>query len=235
MRYEMMRPGQIREAIARGLPLLVPVGVLEYHGPQNPVGTDALIAQGIVHRVEREVECVVAPTIFYGYTGQWAAGIEQGEIHVDGEALYAFVKPVIKAFYEQGWKRIYVVCHHQGETGVTMLSYQRAATEAAMEYGLARGGIGWSADPDLRSAVFGKVRVVGDAAFAARGYGGHGGRDETAAMMYLYPETVDLSELEACCPVWAQDAREATPELGREIGELIIAGWVAELRRLAEE
>ena len=64
MRYEMMRPGQIGEAVRRGLPLLMPVGVLEYHGHQNPVGVDALIAQGIAHRVEQKMECVVAPTIF---------------------------------------------------------------------------------------------------------------------------------------------------------------------------
>ena len=232
MRYEMMRPGQIREAIERGLPLLVPVGVIEYHGPQNPVGTDALIAQGILHRVEQEVDCVVAPTLFYGYTGEWAGGVEQGEIDVDGDAVYAYAKPILRAFYNQGWKRVYVVCHHQGETGVTMLAYQRAATEAAMEYGREHGGIGWSADPELRGGVFGKVLVVGDAAYSEIGYGGHGGRDETAAMRFLYPETVDLTRLSDDQPAWAADAGEATEELGRQIGEAMIASWVAELRRL---
>lgn len=231
MRYERMRPGQIQEAIRRGLPLLVPVGVLEYHGPQNPVGTDALIAEGIARRVGAKVDCVVAPTIFYGYTGEWAGGIREGEIHVDGTALYRFVKPMLAAFYNQGWRRIYVICHHQGPQGVTMLSYQRAATEAAMEYGREHGGVGWSKSPDLRGAVFSRVKVVSDSEFSPVGYGGHGGKDETAAMMHLYPTTVDLGELKGKVPAWAADAHEATPELGAKIAEKIVDSWAAELRK----
>lgn len=233
MRYEMLRPGQIKDAIARGLALLIPVGVIEYHGPQNPVGTDALIAQGIVHRVEELVECVVAPTIFYGYTGQWAAGIQEGEIHIDGDALYAFIKPIIAAFYNQGWKQIYVICHHQGPQGVTMLSYQRAATEVAMEYGLNKGGIGWSNNSELQKNVFGRIAVVSDSQFSSKEYPGHGGRGETEAMMYLYPDTVDLAELDKAkeLPPWAKDASEASYEEGRDIGETIIASWVERLKK----
>ncbi|MDD3927743.1 MAG: creatininase family protein [bacterium] len=229
MRYELMRPAQIQDAIQKGLSLLMPVGVIEYHGPQNPVGTDALISQGIVHRVEEKVDCVVAPTIFYGYTGEWAAGIEKGEVHVDGTALYSFVKPILKAFYNQGWKRIYIICHHQGPQGVTMLSYQRAATEVAMEYGLEHSGTGWHSDTKLYPFIFQRMHIVSDSQFSSQGYGGHGGRDETAAAMCLYPGTVDLEELDTEDPVWAVDAHEATTELGEQIAETIVDGWIAEL------
>ena len=88
MRYELMRPGQIQEAIVRHLPLLMPVGVIEYHGLQNPVGADALISQGLAHEIERQVECVVAPTIFYGFTGEWAGDEKLGEVHVDGDGIW---------------------------------------------------------------------------------------------------------------------------------------------------
>ena len=233
MRYEMLRPGQIQDAIARGLPLLMPTGVLEYHGPQNPVGTDALIAQGLVQRVEAQVECVVAPTMFYGYTGEWAAGIEQGEIHVGGDGIYGYVKPILSAFFRQGWQRIYVVCHHQGPTGVTMLSYQRAATEAGMEYALEQNGPGWHAREDLYPRVFNRIFVVGDSDYATTGFGGHGGKGETDAMLYYYPETVDLGQLGEDLPRWALDAHEANAEDAREIGDALVASWVAELKRVA--
>jgi creatinine amidohydrolase/Fe(II)-dependent formamide hydrolase-like protein len=229
-RYELMRPGQIQDAIKRGLPLLIPVGVLEYHGPQSPVGTDALISQGIVNMVAKEVECVAAPTMFYGYTGQWAGGIEKGEIHIEGNALYLHVKPIVKAYFEQGWRRIYIICHHQGPKGVTMLSYQQAATEAAMEHGQAHGGMGWSEVRHLYPNVFERIAVVSDSEFSPRAYGGHGGKDETAAMMYLYPETVDLSELDKQKnPSWAADAHEATAAYGEEIAKAIVASWKKEL------
>lgn len=114
--------------------MLIPVGVLEYHGPQNPLGTDALICQGIIHPVA-----------------------------------------------------------------------------------------------ELRSGVFGRISVVSDSEFSSVGYGGHGGRDETAAMMYLCPGTVDLDERKKETPAWAADATEATAELGEKFAKTIVASWVKEL------
>ncbi len=232
-RYELMRPGQIQDAVTRGAPLLIPTGVLEYHGPQNPIGVDALIAQGIAHRVAAEVDCVVAPTVFYGYTGRWAGGVKAGEIHLEGDELYPFVRPMLKAFHDQGWKRIYIILHHQGPTGVTWLTYQRAATELAMEEGHRLGGDGWSEATNLPSNLWSRIRVVGDAAFSKQGYGGHGGKGETMAMQFLYPETVALSELTPTnkLPHWAADAGQADPKEAEAIGKAIIAGWVKELTK----
>lgn len=228
-----MRPGQIRAAITNGLPLLMPVGVLEYHGQQNPVGLDALIAEGVAKLVAQEVPCVLAPTQFYGFSGEWAGGIKDGEIHIGGDALYGYVKPILKAFYNQGWRRIYVICHHQGAKGVTMLSYQRAASEAAMEYARERGGPGWSESPAVAPDVFRRIAVVGDSAFSKTGYEGHGGKGETQAMMYLCPGTVDLGvwskEKDSR---WAQDADQATAEEGERIAKVIVAGWKEELTKV---
>ena len=236
MRYELMRPGQIESAVARRLPLLIPVGVIEYHGHQNPVGVDALIVQGLAHELERRVECVVAPTIFYGYTGEWAGDARLGEIHVDGDGLYRFAKPILKAFFKQGWRRIYVICHHQGPTGVTQLAYQRAATESAMEVAREEFGAGWgrTAEIGIDPRWFETFRVVTDAEYAPNGgYGGHGGRDETAAMLHLYPETVALAELGKMDPLpfWAQDAGQANATQGQAIAERLLASWVERLRK----
>ena len=229
MRYELMRPHQIKQAVADGLALLMPVGVLEYHGEQNPVGVDSLISQGLAHAVEERVPCVVAPTIFYGYTGQWASDERDGEIHIDGDALYAFARLILRGHLRQGWRRIYVICHHQGPNGVTQLSYARAATEAAMEYALEQHGPGWHEDASLYPRILNRIRVVSDSEFVEAGFGGDGGRDETAAMMHFYPDTVDLNQLEDDRPQWARDADEANGELGRSIAERLIESWVAEL------
>ena len=42
MRYEMMLPHQIRMAIAENWPVVLPLGVLEYHGEHLAVGMDTL-------------------------------------------------------------------------------------------------------------------------------------------------------------------------------------------------
>ena len=46
MRYELMRPSQIREAIKKRTPVVLPLGVLEYHSEHLPVGMDTL---AVVH------------------------------------------------------------------------------------------------------------------------------------------------------------------------------------------
>ena len=40
MRFELMRPHQIRDAIARVVPAVLPLGVMEYHGEHMGVGMD---------------------------------------------------------------------------------------------------------------------------------------------------------------------------------------------------
>lgn len=43
MRYELMLPHQIRTAIDENWPVILPLGVLEYHGEHLAVGMDTLV------------------------------------------------------------------------------------------------------------------------------------------------------------------------------------------------
>jgi len=42
MKYELMFPDQIRIAINESRPIILPLGVIEYHGEHCAVGTDIL-------------------------------------------------------------------------------------------------------------------------------------------------------------------------------------------------
>ena len=44
MKYLHMRAEQIREAIEKLYPLVLPLGVIEYHGEHLPIGTDCFVA-----------------------------------------------------------------------------------------------------------------------------------------------------------------------------------------------
>ena len=54
MRLELMRPHQIRAAIAANIPAVLPIGVQEYHGEHLPVGVDLLAVTRSVERLEAE-------------------------------------------------------------------------------------------------------------------------------------------------------------------------------------
>ena len=75
-----MRPEQIQDAIQRNVPALAAAGVVEFHGPHLPVGTDFLIAQTVSESVEKRVECVLLPSFTYGPTLSWASDAKDGEI-----------------------------------------------------------------------------------------------------------------------------------------------------------
>ena len=59
MKLEEMRPLEIQDACARGVPLLLPVGVLENHGYHNPCGLDLLCCRGTCELVAERIEAVV--------------------------------------------------------------------------------------------------------------------------------------------------------------------------------
>src|SRR5262249_52507403 len=66
MRYELMLPHQIRTAIDAGWPVVLPLGVLEYHGEHLAVGMDTLAVTRSLELVEPEMQLVILPAFHYG-------------------------------------------------------------------------------------------------------------------------------------------------------------------------
>jgi hypothetical protein len=66
MRYEMMLPHQIRAAISARWPVVLPLGVLEYHGEHMAVGMDTLAVVKLLEILEGEADIVILPPFYYG-------------------------------------------------------------------------------------------------------------------------------------------------------------------------
>ena len=88
MRYELMLPHQIRLAIAENWPLVLPLGVLEYHGEHMAVGMDTLAVIKLLDLIEKEMPIVILPPFHYGaasYTVEPPEG--NGSVQVEGSRL----------------------------------------------------------------------------------------------------------------------------------------------------
>lgn len=72
MQFERMRPDQIADAIARNLPVLLPIGVMEYHGAHLPAGVDLLAVTEILAQLGDAV--VLLPAFAYGAASHAVAG-----------------------------------------------------------------------------------------------------------------------------------------------------------------
>src|SRR5215472_14454277 len=64
----------IEAAVKRGAGVLLPIGVMETHGPHLPTGTDAFIATQMcrltqTYAAELGKELIIAPPYYWGITG----------------------------------------------------------------------------------------------------------------------------------------------------------------------
>ena len=53
MRFEFMLPYQIKDAITKKTPVVLPIGVMEYHGEHMAVGMDTLAVTKVLDRLEK--------------------------------------------------------------------------------------------------------------------------------------------------------------------------------------
>ena len=66
VRYHMLRPAQI-VARRKACPIVyIPIGTLEWHGVQNPLGADTLQAEGLANLCAQEGGGLAFPPLYYG-------------------------------------------------------------------------------------------------------------------------------------------------------------------------
>jgi creatinine amidohydrolase len=238
MRYEMMLPHQIRDAIERRWPVVLPLGVLEYHGEHMAVGMDTLAVIGVLEILEKEMDLVILPPFYYGAASYAVEPPEgNGTVHVDAEALMPFAKAMFQGLLRIGFRNIHAVIHHQTENfsvGMpTDLAFKFAARQAIFAYLERERGEGWWGNEKMndyyaRQAVgedpFNWIKahpLMGPQVLERYPFD-HAGKGETSLMMALFPKAVDCSRL-SDARWYARSAKESSAELGRAGRDLIVA------------
>ena len=238
MRYDLMRPSQIRDAIAAQTPVVLPLGVLEYHGEHLPSGMDTLAVTRILDRLEGERDLVILPPFSYGAASYAVRGPEGGTVQVDASVLMPFAQALFVGLLRVGFRNIHAVIHHQTENFVqgmpTDLAFRLAARQAVFQFLQAERGEGWWGDPANQTYYAGhaagdnpfnwvQVHPLMDPAIMAAFPFDHAGAGETALMLALAPETVDMAALSAEAPWYVAGAEAATAAEGERGVELILA------------
>lgn len=237
MRYERMRPDQLRDAIARGLPFVLPIGVQEYHGEHLPLGMDLLAVTCALDLLEPEI--VILPPFAFGAASYAVAGAETGTVHVDAGAILPFAQGLFAGLLRVGLRNIHGVIHHQTENFAqgmpTDLAFRLAAKQAIFAHVEATRGPGWWGAAGMADYYDGPA----DNPFAwisihpllppgADYVFDHAGQGETALMLALAPDTVDLGQMATNESWYTRTAPLATAAQG-EAGVAII---LAHLRQV---
>ena len=238
MRYEMMLPHQIRTAIDERWPVVLPLGVLEYHGEHMAVGMDTLAVTGVLAKLEQERDLVILPPFYYGAASYAVEPPERmGSLHVDAEALAPFAKAMFLGLLRIGFRNIHFIIHHQSENfsaGMpTDLAFKFAARQAIFAFLEKERGEGWWGSEAM--ANYYAQQSSGDDPFnwikahplmipsKMEGYPfDHAGQGETSLMMDLYPEAVDSTRIVGG-KWYTKSASDASRDLGERGRNLILA------------
>jgi creatinine amidohydrolase len=238
MRYELMLPHQLREAMEKNWPVILPLGVLEYHGEHLGLGMDTLAVIRILDRLEREAPLVILPPFYYGAASYAVEPPEgKGSVHVDSESIAPFAKSLFRGLLRIGFRNIHGFIHHQSENFTagmpTDLAFKFAGRQAIFEHIERERGEGWWGNKNMAdyyaqhatgSDPFNwiKIHPLMTKDIIAQYPFDHAGIGETSLMMALCPEAVDMKRLNN--EEWySQSAKDASKDLGERGVELILA------------
>jgi creatinine amidohydrolase len=109
---------QIENAAEEKLPVLIPVGVIEEHGPHLPLGVDVYGAYVIAKMIRNELEekgvgSLIAPPFFWGMnhcTGSFA-----GSFTVREETMISLFWDIMASLRRWGFERVFIINHHYDE------------------------------------------------------------------------------------------------------------------------
>lgn len=240
MRYELLTPHHFRQAIARNTPLVLAIGVQEYHGEHLPLGVDLLAVTRCLERLEAEApdRLILLPPFAYGAASHAVAGPESFTLHLDAQSIQPMAQALFAALLKAGFRNIHGVIHHQTENFLqgmpTDLAFRLAARQAVFAHLEATRGNGWWGAHDMDSYYEGHAQ--GENPFnwisihplmppetAEILPFDHAGEGETALMLALAPETVAPARMAENATWYTQTAPRATQAQGEAAVRLILA------------
>ena len=237
---------EAEEAIRQAKLALVPVGSLEQHGPHLTLDTDLAVAQALADRLHTDLgeEAVICPPVTYGLS-EHHMGFP-GTMTLRPDTLMAIFDDLIESLAVWGLRRVLVVNGHGGNIDALRL----ISRHARLDHGSLVAAIMW--------AVLGAPEI---ATRALSPQYGHACEIETSVAMDLVPDRVRLdqiaspgrrSSVDALTDpprslvdqaVWMEewtddgalgDPSQASPEMGKELVEVIYERALSFARRFSE-
>jgi len=163
--------------------IVLPTGATEQHGPHLPCAVDSVIAAGVVgHALARLSDSVPAyamAPITYGKSEEHLHF--PGTMTLSGETLLATMNEIGESVYRAGFRKLLIVNGHGGQPQVM----EMAARELRLRHGdfIVVPSFTWRVPH-----VAGRYLSEREKKLAM-----HAGHAETALMLALAPDTVDMS------------------------------------------
>ncbi len=182
---------EVEEALKRTDIVIVPVGSTEAHGPHLPLATDAMHGTEAVRRTvrvlaEEGIEVVAGPTIPFGVT-PGLMGFP-GTICLRNRTAIELIKDVCRSLDHHGFKKIILVLAHGGNYATMQTAAEELKDEIEADVYFANA---LKILREMRGPLLHSERPTEE---------GHSGEGETARILAIAPELVQMDNAEVFYP-----------------------------------
>jgi creatinine amidohydrolase len=179
VKWEELVASDWNEALEKsGYTCILPVGVLEKHGPHAPMGSDIIRAREWAARAAEIEYAVVFPEFIYGQI--YIAQHQPGTFTIPSDLLWALLQATVDEIARNGFKRILIVNGHGGNNDF-LRYFIRVQVEKERDYAVYLHNP--RSDPEYND----KVNRLRKSA-----YDGHAGERETSELLYLRPDLLKM-------------------------------------------
>ncbi len=219
-----MNPEEFRRALKEKPVVYLALGSLEFHGPQNPLGLDALKIHPLLEQVAEEEGGVVLPPLFWG--ARSGHTYYPGSLLLREDTLGRLLIDTGEALKSQG-VRVFL-----GVSGHSPLPQVRVLEKVNQHF---------QEDPAIRVLLIRDWILVEEERIRInKPLSDHGGSAETSHLLSLKKELVNLKSLPPSLnkPLWGLegiDPRFSSPEYGEEIGEALLKAIKRRVTRLLSD
>lgn len=164
--------------------VMLPLGAVEQHGNQAPLGTDMMIANAMPRYIKEELETVdpdfpmlVFPVLPVGLSVEHLNFC--GSVSLKPDTYYRFLYEITESIAGHGFRKfVFLICHGGNRPIVDALARQLRHDLGILPFVLSSGAF---SHPDVQKTVS-----------SDNGFDFHGGEMETSMVMAIAPDTVKL-------------------------------------------
>jgi len=159
---------------------ILPIGILEKHGPHGPLGSDLIKVREWSARATQREYAVVFPDYFYGQINE--AKQQYGTFSLPSGLAMQLLEATCQEMGRNGFKKIIIVNGHGGNPQMIRYFIQNQL-EKKRDY------VVYFFDPKTPKEVAEKAAKMRK---SEASYDMHGGENETSSLLYLRPDLVKL-------------------------------------------
>ena len=178
---EITSPMFINAVEKAGSVCVIPLGIIEKHGPHLPLGTDLFEAREIAFRAAGKEYAIVFPPYYFGQI--YEARHQPGTMAYSNELVWKMLEETCAELSRNGIKKIVLLNGHGGNTSFLQYFCQsQLSSRKNYVVVLFQPGADKAMDEEIRSLEKAKLD-------------GHAGEEETSMMSVIRPDLVDLNAL----------------------------------------